>query len=59
MFHIHVCGTERPGDRPVDQWLFGYDGSKYSNKIMGKWFKLYKRRVKTHILFINHPLNPA
>lgn len=53
MFHIHVCGAiEKP-------WLSGYDGSKYSNKIMGKWFGLYRQSIVIYILYIRHPVHPV
>lgn len=61
MFHIHVCGAERlnPHIHPIDQWLSGYDGSNYSNEVMGKWFLNYKRDMRIFILFINHPVHPV
>jgi len=51
MFHLHVA-TEGP-------WLSGYDGSDYSNSVMGEWFKLYRRDVKIYLLYINHPAYPV
>lgn len=55
MFHLHVLGAIE-GDQP---WLSGYDGSKYSNAVMGKWFELYSRHIRIYLLFINHPVHPV
>jgi len=53
MFHLHVEGAiEKP-------WLTGYDGSEYSNNIMGEWFLLYPRDTKIYLLYINHPVHPV
>ena len=53
MFHLHVMGTE------TGPWLSGYDGSEYSNDVMGKWFGLYNRDLKIYLLFVNHPVHPV
>ena len=53
MFHLHIMEIICP------KWLGSYDGSKYSNEIMGKWFGLYKRNIKIYLLFINHPAHPV
>jgi len=52
MFHLHVEGASNA------PWLSEYDGSNYSNNIMGKWFRQYKRDIQIYILFINHPVHP-
>jgi len=53
MFHLHVLETATKG------WLAGYDGSAYSNKVMGRWFGLYKRNVKIYLCFVKHPVYPV
>lgn len=53
MFHLHVA------DIIIPTWLSGYDGNKYSNRIMGKWFGLYRRDIKIHLLFVKHPFHPV
>ena len=53
MFHLCVMGVE------TTPWLSGYDGSDYSNKIMGEWFQLYKRDTKIYLCFVNHPVRPV
>ena len=53
MFHLHVMGVEE------GPWLSGYDGSDYSNKIMGEWFCLYRKKVKLYLCFVNHPVYPV
>lgn len=54
MFHLHVLGAIE--DEP---WLSGYDGSKYSNGVMGEWFGLYSRHIRIYLCFINHPVHPV
>jgi len=53
MFHLHVMGAE------TGPWLSGYDGSDYSNAVMGEWFGLYRRDVQIYLLFVNHPVHPV
>ena len=52
MFHLHILGaTEK-------LWLSEYPWDKYTNKLMGEWFKSYRRDVKISLLFVNHPVHP-
>ena len=53
MFHIHILGAIE------NEWLEGYGGSDYSNSVMGEWFKLYKRDIKIHLLYVNHSVHPV
>jgi hypothetical protein len=53
MFHLHVLGAIEK------EWLSEYDGSEYSNNLMGSWFRLYRRDVKLYLCFINHPVHPV
>jgi len=53
MFHLHVLGAIK------NEWLSAYDGNKYSNRVMGKWFGLYKRDLRIYLLFVNHPVHPV
>ena len=52
MFHIHVLGATEA------TWLSSYDGSDYSNHVMGEWFGLYRSPIKLFIIYINHPMHP-
>ena len=53
MFHLHILGAIET------LWLSGYDGSDYSNTVMGNWFGLYSRKLRIYIIFINHPVHPV
>lgn len=53
MFHLHILGAIQ------NTWLHTYDGSKYSNQIMGNWYGLYKSKIKIYLLYVNHPIHPV
>jgi hypothetical protein len=53
MFHLHILGAIET------EWLTGYDGSEYSNKLMGEWFLSYRRDLRIYLCYVNHPVHPV
>ena len=53
MFHLHILGAIE------NHWLSNYDGSKYSNDVMGRWYNSYKLNIKIYLLYVNHPVHPV